>query len=189
MDRLGMKSCPQTVFIRLFANTSLPDGASPTMTAAGIWFMTASNRARSNCTSFSKRSRWRASSTCVVTSVLVPNHRKMRPSAFRIGTARDGEPQQAPALVLHARDGGACPEPGPVLANAPALLLEPAGGGGGAQLLLGVPTRQVLGREQPGEVRSDDLAVIVPVQALGARVPGQDRAGRVDGEDGVVANG
>src|SRR5262249_40251480 len=100
-----------------------------------------------------------------------------------------GDLQEAPdpaALAVQRRDDDVGPEPGPVLADPPALVLEPARGRRHAQLVGGPAGRHGLGGVEAGEVLADDLLGPVALDALRPGVPRADVPLRVEEEDGVI---
>ena len=97
-----------------------------------------------------------------------------------------GKAEQRSRGIADRVDDDIGPEPGAVLADAPALAFELALAGGGGQragrqppapILLGVETREVL---------AEDFLARVALEALGARVPACHDAGGVQHVDGVV---
>ncbi len=80
------------------------------------------------------------------------------------------------------------PEPAPVLADAPALLLEPALGRGDAERLLGQSHSPILFRIKTREVAADDLGGGIALGALGAGVPARHPSLGVEPVDGVVGD-
>src|SRR3954466_12002189 len=92
---------------------------------------------------------------------------------FAIGIAQRGD--------HHVR-----PEEGPVLAHAPALVLEAAFARGDLELVLRPATVDRLLRVEGGEMAADDLVRLVALDALRAGIPGEDVAAGVEQEDGIV---
>src|SRR6185436_11551339 len=67
------------------------------------------------------------------------------------------EADQLAAAIAHRADHDVRPEPGPVLAHAPALVLEPALARGDLELALARPGRRLVWGIERGEVAADDL--------------------------------
>ena len=94
-------------------------------------------------------------------------------------------PTCSPCLVVHGGDQHGGPEPGPVLADAPTLLLVVAD----PQRRLGSCSgcfRPGPGRIEDTEVLADDLVGGVALAALCPAVPADDVPARIEHEDGVV---
>jgi hypothetical protein len=92
-------------------------------------------------------------------------------------------------LVLERRDDDAGPEARAVLAYAKALVLEAPLAEHRREDRLRPARGALLGRVEDGEVLSDDLLRLVPLDLLRAEVPGGDVPGRVEHEDRVVGDG
>src|SRR5262249_37934184 len=99
-----------------------------------------------------------------------------------------GEAAQLALRVAQGVEDDVGPEARAVLAHAPALVLEAPHRGGGLQALLRFAALRVFGRVEAREVLADDLRRLVALDALGAGVPGQDDAVRVEQVNGVVAD-
>src|SRR6185436_1459406 len=95
------------------------------------------------------------------------------------------EAEQAPVVVAHPGDDHARPEGRAVLAHAPALLLE-AAGGRALELAARAALRAGVVRIELREVPADDLVRRIAEDALGAGVPARHVAVVVEHEDGVV---
>jgi hypothetical protein len=91
------------------------------------------------------------------------------------------------ALVVDGADHDAGPEPRAVLADAPPLLLVAAGREGDLELVRRVVALDVRVGVEDREVPPEDLLLGVALDPLGALVPGDDPAVRVEHEDRVVA--
>ena len=96
------------------------------------------------------------------------------------------EAEQLPVVVLEGRDDDVGPKLRAVLANPPALVLEPSLGSGHLQFVGGPAPVERLLRVERREVLADDLVGLVLLDPLGPGVPGGDVAVRVEHEDGVV---
>ena len=96
------------------------------------------------------------------------------------------KPTKSPGLVVQGRDDDVGPKLRAVLADPPALVLEPAFGLGDLEFVGGPTPVDGLLRVEAGEVLADDLVGLVPLDALGPGVPRGDVALRVEQEDGVV---
>src|SRR5690606_21241217 len=81
------------------------------------------------------------------------------------------------------------PEPAPVFAQAPALVLEAPLPARHLQLVVGPALGERFGGIEDGEVLADDLLGRVALDALGTLVPAHDAAVRVEEEDAVVLDG
>ena len=98
-----------------------------------------------------------------------------------------GEAAQDARLVPQGRDDDVGPERRAVLADPPALVLEPARPPRRPPVpASGQPALDGLLRVEAGEVLADDLVGLVALDPLGPGVPGGDVALRVEHEDGVV---
>src|SRR5262249_16758462 len=91
-------------------------------------------------------------------------------------------------FVAQGGDDDAGPEPRAVLAEPPALVLEPARCDGHAQLVVGPAGRDGVGRVEAGEVLADDVLSPEALDPLSPGVPGNDVAVAVEEEDGVIPN-
>src|SRR6185436_17840473 len=80
------------------------------------------------------------------------------------------------------------PEPGAVLAQPPALVLDAALALGDLELALALAGAHVLLGIEGREVAPDDLRRAVALDALRAQVPGRDVPARVEHEDRVLAH-
>ena len=101
--------------------------------------------------------------------------------------ARDfRESTQAMLAVVERGNDHVRPEAAPVLADAPALVLESALGAGDRELLLGPMPGEVLGRIEPGKVRTDDFGGCIALDALRCGVPAGDVPLGVEAEDRVI---
>ena len=89
-------------------------------------------------------------------------------------------------VVVHRRQHGVGPEHAAVLAHAPAGALGAAAALRDGELGLGLAFEDVLRGEEHPEMAPEDLARRVPLDRLGAAVPGEDRALRVEHEDRVI---
>src|SRR5204863_6349084 len=78
------------------------------------------------------------------------------------------------------------PELGAVLADPPALVLDPPRGGRLAEQPLRLAGGDVLLRVEHREVLADDVGPGVALQPLGTAVPAHDGAVRIDEEEGVL---
>src|SRR4051812_791046 len=99
-----------------------------------------------------------------------------------------GETDVAAFLIEQRRDDDVGPELRAVLADPVALLLISAFRDRPAQLVGRVIAAARVLRIEDGEVFSDDLLRLVPLEALGADVPARDVAALIEHEDGVVAD-
>jgi hypothetical protein len=99
-----------------------------------------------------------------------------------------GEPDELAATVAHGGDHDVRPELAAVLADAPALVLEPAIAEGFLELVFALAGADVVLRIEHGEVTADDLVAGVALGALGAEVPGRHVSARVEQEDRVIAD-
>ena len=97
-----------------------------------------------------------------------------------------GEADQLAVLGAQRGDDHVRPELRAVLADAPALVLEPAVARRALQLALALAGADLLVVVELREVVADDLARLVALDPLGAGVPGHDAAARVEHEDRVV---
>ena len=86
------------------------------------------------------------------------------------------KPTQVPGLVLQRRDDDVGPKLRAVLADPPALVLEPPLGRGDLEFVGGPAPVDGLLRVEAGEVLADDLVGLVPLDPLGPGVPGDDVA-------------
>src|SRR5260370_44649 len=92
----------------------------------------------------------------------------------------------AARLVRQRGDDDVGPNPGAILTHPPTLVLEAAGGRRFSQLVVGPARRRGFRRVEAGEVLADDLLGRVALDLLGAGVPGEDAALRVEPDDGVI---
>src|SRR5690606_23308861 len=99
-----------------------------------------------------------------------------------------GEPQVVTGSVVHGGDEHAGPEPAAVLADAPALVLEAAVAQRGFKFVLGPAGVDLFLRVEHREVLADDLLGGIALVDLGAEVPADHVALRVQHENGVVAH-
>ena len=97
-----------------------------------------------------------------------------------------GKRDQLAVPVADRVDHHIGPEARAVLAHAPALDFEPPGLGRGAQRALGHAGRQILRRIEAREMRADDLARLIPLDALGAGVPGRNAAVDIEQKNRIV---
>src|SRR5262249_45982254 len=97
-----------------------------------------------------------------------------------------GVAEQLPGVVAHRRDDHVRPIGRPVLAHAPAFLLETALGGRDLELPLGLVALDVLARIEAREVLTHDLVQLVAGHALRAGVPARGAAFGGEHEDGVL---
>ena len=89
--------------------------------------------------------------------------------------ARDlGEAQQLPVCISQRRDDDVGPELRAVFPDAPALVFERAGVCRDLEFVVGQVRGQGFRRIEPREVLADDLVGSVSLEALGARVPGEN---------------
>src|SRR5690606_26811253 len=103
--------------------------------------------------------------------------------------ARDLAKADQPAVRRAQRgDDDVGPEPGAVLADAPAVVLEPAVLAGQSQFGAGPVALVGLVGIEDGEMFAQDLIGGVAVDRLPAAGPGDDVAAGVEHEDGVVAD-
>jgi hypothetical protein len=93
---------------------------------------------------------------------------------------------QVTVVVVQGGDDRVGPEPGPVLADAPPRLLDPAGLTGLLEHKLGQPGRAVLVGVEHREVATDGLLGGIALDPFRAAVPRTDPAVDVEAEDGVV---
>ena len=102
-----------------------------------------------------------------------------------------GDLDIATDLAAGPEDGGqhdVGPEVRPVLAHAPSLVFDAAFGCGNLQQPLRAAGEPILLGVEAIEALSDDLAGRVSLHLPRAGVPGQDATGRIEQENGVVAN-
>src|SRR3569833_1364719 len=103
--------------------------------------------------------------------------------------ARDlREPDQLTRGVADRADNGVRPEPRAVRADAPALVLEPAGLTRDLELVIALPRRDVVRRIEPREVHAEDLVRGVAHDRARARVPRGHVALRIEHDQRVVAD-
>jgi hypothetical protein len=104
--------------------------------------------------------------------------------------ARDlGEPQQSAILVANGFDHDVRPEAAAVLAHAPAFGLEFACARSRLQRPLGQAGLAIDILVKALEVLSQDLGRRVALEALGAGIPADDVAARIEHVNGVVGHG
>src|SRR5207253_10523288 len=89
-------------------------------------------------------------------------------------------------LVTKRSDDDVGPEPGSILAEAPALFLITAFSFGNLELPVRLAVPNFRGRVEDGEVTADDLGRLVAFDPLRAFVPRDDHARGVEHEDGVI---
>src|SRR6185312_10186333 len=112
----------------------------------------------------------------------------LQPPAFRQVARHLGVPDQVPGLVPQRGEDHVGPEPGPVLADAPAFVLHVPFGTRLGQQDGGQAAGTILGRVEDLDVLSDDLVALVALDQLRADVPGLDVAISIQQTDRVIAN-
>src|SRR6185437_14170154 len=101
--------------------------------------------------------------------------------------ARDlGEAQNFAVVTAQRRDQDVGPEAGAILSDAPSLVLDAAIRDRGGEIALGQAVGDSLARIEDREVLADDLVRTIALEPLGAGVPAQDVAVRVERKDRVV---
>ena len=99
-----------------------------------------------------------------------------------------GKAQQFAGRIADRIDHDAGPETGAILADAPALRLEPAFALGGVERTGGEAGHAVFLRIEAGEILTHNLFGAVALEPFGTAVPAGDRADRVDHVDGIVSD-
>ncbi len=94
-----------------------------------------------------------------------------------------GEASQLRVFVKDRCEHAAGEEPAAVLADVPALVGCAAGGGGGGDFLLGDSCGAILGGKEHRDLLADDVCFCITEELIGTRVPGDDTAVGIDGED------
>ena len=99
-----------------------------------------------------------------------------------------GEADELAICISDRCNDDVCPEQRAVLPDAPALVFERSDFRCHLELVLGQAARERFGRIEAREMLADDLVSLVPLEALGARVPRENEPLRVKHEDRVVPN-
>ena len=101
-----------------------------------------------------------------------------------------GEAEQRAVVVADRIDDGLRPEARAVLADPPALGLEPALLGGGLQdARRAGPPRWSSSVKKAREMPADDLVGLIALEAPRARIPGRDMPGRLEHVDRIIGDG
>src|SRR5579862_1752989 len=109
-------------------------------------------------------------------------------TALRQITGDLGKSQKIALGILQGRDDDVGPEQGPVFPDAPTLILKDTYLAGDPQLVLRpLLVSGVIGIEDR-EMLSDDFLCTIALEALGAGVPGEHVACRVEHEDRIIAH-
>ena len=89
-------------------------------------------------------------------------------------------------LVVQGGDDYSGPEPRAVFAYSPAIVLAPAFLERTLEYLLRLTPSDVFVRIKTGKVMANDLVFLIPLVALGRRIPRDDVTCRVQHENGVL---
>src|ERR1043165_1074638 len=99
------------------------------------------------------------------------------------------ETDQPAILVVNCIEDGQRPEPGPILADAPALILKPTRAAGGIERQCRLTGPPILFGKEGREMPAQNLVGIIALDAPSAAVPTADPAFGVQHVDGIVDDG
>src|SRR5436189_5517923 len=116
-------------------------------------------------------------------------HALVFPQASLREIARDlGKPDELADVVMDRADDDVGPEHRPVLANPPGFVLEATVLRRSGELFRRLPSRDVFGQEESGEVFADDLLRTPSLDPLGTGIPRHDATLRIQHVERAVVD-